>query len=247
MGISCLFTSMTDDFDVAFGPFWRSFIGHNPWFEMDFVILDLGCSLDTRRYVENLCRFVKWIKPKTENYKKVNMSVTAPRLRSTYYKLDAFSLFEYDTVVSIDLDMIVLQDIREVFTQIEEFSACASFREPDRIDRTINSGLFVVNNHREEMYRRLIEIAEPGHAMPDQFPINRYFAGNINYLPKKYNVEKRMQHSSIALPMEEVAILHYVGQNPWELFKNERCQGYEDLEALWWEYYPGEDDGKDFD
>lgn len=247
MRASCLFTSLTDDFDVAMGPFWRSFMKHNQWFDLDFVILDLGCSLDTRNYVKKLYSNVKWIKPKFENYKGVNMAVTMPRLRATYYKLDVFSLYEYDTVVSIDVDMIVLGDMREVFNQVEEFSACASFRAPDRIDKTINSGLFVINNHREEMYRELIEIARPGHAMPDQFPINKYFAGNINYLPKKYNVEKRMFKSSIALPLEEVTVVHYVGQKPWELVKSEACQGFDDLERLWWDYYPGEEDGKDFD
>jgi len=44
-----------------------------------------------------------------------------------------------------------------------------------------------------------------------------------------------------------VTVVHYVGQKPWELVKSEACQGFDDLEKLWWDYYPGEEDGKDFD
>lgn len=237
----CLFTSLTDDYVVAWHPFILSLRESNPWFDYDFVILDLGLSDETKDY---LCEYYDKIifkKPHKENYAKVNFSKTAASLQQTFYKLDIFALYDYDLVVSADTDLLVLGDISELFDQDEEFSACPSFREnPPRLDRSINSGVFVITNLNDKKYHDLIKIAEPGFSMPDQTAINRYFTGNINYLPKKYNVEKRMQHSPLAMPIDEIAVLHYVGSKPWNMQQKKSEWEYQDLYQLWWEYYDRE-------
>lgn len=237
----CLFTTLTDDYIVAWHPFMLSLLESNPEFNHEFVILDLGLSEESMEYCREYYDNIVFQKPNAGNYSKVNFSKTAPQLQQTYYKLDIFSLFDYDVVVSIDLDVLVLGDISELFTQEEEFSACPAFREnPPRMDRGINSGLFVITNLYEKKYRDMIKIAEPGFSMPDQVVVNKYFSGNINYLPKKYNVEKRMQKSPLAMPIEDVAILHYVGSKPWQMHQRASEREYDDLYKLWWGYYDRE-------
>jgi len=234
----CLFTTLTDDYVVAWHPFILSLLESNPWFDKDFVILDLGLSQESRDYCSEYYDKIKFVLPQKSNYAKVNFAKTRPSLQQTFYKLDIFALYEYDLIVSIDLDMLVLGDISELFQQHEEFSACATFREnPPRMARDINSGLFVITNMYEDKYRALLKLAEPGHSMPDQAVVNRYFTGNIHYLPKKYNVEKRMQKSPLAMPIEEVAILHYVGAKPWQMHQSASELEYNDIYKLWWDYY----------
>jgi lipopolysaccharide biosynthesis glycosyltransferase len=240
---TCMFTTLNQNFMIAFKPFMRSFLKHNQWFNLKFFILDLDLDEVDRKECLKEYDKIEFIKPKYDNYKNVNFYVTADKLKSTYYKLDAFSLYNY-RVISIDLDMIITGSMKEVFNCDSEFAACRSYRiNEDRLGDDINSGLFVANNLTEKKYNCLLKIAERGHKMPDQATINIYHKGvEIQHLPKKYNCEKRMwisENEEIKDIIKDYVVVHYVGQKPWELIKRDHESKYENLEKIWWEYFNG--------
>lgn len=237
---TCMFTTLNSDFIIAFKPFIRSFLKHNPWFDLPFIILDLDLEEHEKKDCIKEYDKIRFIKPNYDKYKNVKFHKTKDQLKSTYYKLDAFSLYDY-RVVSIDLDMIITGSMKEVFEEESEFSACISYRtNGDKLGVDINSGLFVANNLTYEKYNELIKIAERGHKMPDQTTINIYYGKTINHLPKKYNCEKRMWSSDndeVKEIIKDAVVIHYVGQKPWELIKKDNEIGYESIEKLWWGYF----------
>ena len=236
-----MFTSLNDEFMITFEPFIKSFLYYNSWFDYDFVILDLGLSMSTKERCLKLYPKCKFIKPKKENYKDVNFAKTHLKLQPTYYKLDMFSR-PYDRVVSIDVDMIVQGYIREVFDCDKPIAGCQGYiQRKDKLSNEINTGLVVINKEflNDETYKRLIAVAKPGHNMPDQKTINQYFKNRIHFLPKKYNCEKRIWRSERFKMWDfknAMTIIHYVGYKPWQKNKPDYDQGYDELEAVWWEW-----------
>lgn len=241
----CLCTLLDDGFVIAYKAFIKSFLHHNKWFDLDFVILDLGISDSNKK--EMMKYYDKLIfKPiKYDNYKNVNMSVTHEKLKNTYYTCDVFSLYEYDRVVFMDMDIIVLQDMSDVFNCVAGFAACQSYnKRKDRILQTVNSGVFVVNKQflNENEYLRIIEVLKPGHKMPDQATVNIYFNNRMNFLEKKYNCEKRIygskRYPKFSKPKD--INIHYVGMKPWHKKGHDTPKHellYDEFEKVWWEWY----------
>ena len=237
----CMFTSLNDSIMITFEPFIKSFLHNNQWFDLDFVILDLGVSPANRERCLRLYPKCKFILPQKENYKYVNWMATHEKLRPTYFKLDMFSL-DYDRVVSIDIDMIVQGDMKEVFDCDKPIAGCKGYiQKKDRLGSGINTGLVVINKEflNDTTYKRVLEVARPGHRMPDQTTINSYFKNRIHYLDKKYNCEKRIWRSDkydFNDFKNKMVVIHYVGFKPWEKNKPEMDLGYNELEAVWWEW-----------
>jgi lipopolysaccharide biosynthesis glycosyltransferase len=233
-----LVTMLNDNFFRVFEAFITSLLKNNPWFNYPIVILDDHCSKDIKnkclRYYKNIVfRPIQY-----DNYIGTDFSGTAQRLQCTFYKLDAFSIIEYDRLVFIDLDVLILGDIKDLFTKYREpFCGCPAFAlNKDRFRRDINSGVFVINNiDREGTYRRLVNRAKNQKiSMPDQKIINIYFGEETFLMDKKYNVEKRMLKSK-KHPIDPV-ILHLVGSKDF-IFGGEGEDGYRSVELLWEEWY----------
>lgn len=237
-----LVTMMDDAFMMGYEAFMTSFLINNPWFSDDMVIIDLGLSDESKSVIESYYSKIIYVIPKYENYQRVNFAKTADSLKNTYYKLDAFSFYGYDKVVFIDMDTIVLGDVSEVFEACG-FSAVLGYdAENDCMRGDINSGVFVIGKEylNEETYTRLISIAEQGFSMPDQKTINIYFRGKINFLGKKYNVEKRMLATSkYKEVLCDARIVHFVALKPWQDHSSvpAREKQYGTLEDLWHQWY----------
>lgn len=236
-----LFTMIDDDFMIGFRVFWKSFIEHNKWFNFDFLILDSGLSEESKKELQETYEKIKIIQVKKENYLKINMSVTSDILKKTYWKLDIFSHDEYDRLVFLDMDILVRGDIREIFQFTGQIAGCQAYRpRSDRLTQEINSGVFVINKPAisHETYIAILDFTKKGFTMPDQAAINQFFRRK-KYLPKVYNVEKRMLHTKRHKEtLNNAKIIHYVASKPWQKIKpNAREKTYRELENLWLEYY----------
>ena len=235
-----LVAMMDDNFYVGYDVFLKSFLHFNPWFTDDFAIIDVGLSVETRqKMVERYARTV-FVKPIYDNYKLVNMKHTAKHLQKTFYTLDVFAL-PYDRAIFIDMDTVILGDLSTLFDFPGQFGAVRQYnRNMDRLTHGFNSGVFVVNSPALSLatYQRLLQIASPGHSMPDQAVLNQHFAGRMHYFDKIYNVEKRMLHTKLhTKTLENARILHFVGEKPWETHSSWHLEAkYEPLEAIWREW-----------
>ena len=236
---------------MGFVAFIKSFLYFNPWFEDDIIILDMGLSDRTKASIKAYYSKIIFMQAKANNYKAIDMRITPDCLKKTYYKLEVFGITGYDRIVALDMDMIVLGDLSELFNCEKPFAAVLGYNAHyDDLRTDINSGVFVVNKEylTEEHYRNILRIAGHGYSLPDQKVINKYFKNKIHHLPKIYNVEKRMAYTKkYDKEFKQAQIIHYVGRKPWEDHKTfpESELIYKSVEEIWNYWYNMEpNDGK---
>lgn len=236
-----LFTVLDDRFLIGYTAFIKSLLFYNEWFAHDLVVLDGGLSAGAREVVMRHYSRVRFVRPNKKRYSDVNMEQTADRLKSAYFKLDAFALRDYDRVVQFDMDMVVLGDVSEVFNCDAPIAACRAYNgKLDILADTCNSGMFVINTPylNDDTYAGLLAAARRGYSTADQKTLNAYFAGRWHWLPKVYNVEKRMMTTKkFKDDLKNARVLHYVADKPWQQKTSAREAEYEPLEKLWWDAY----------
>lgn len=254
--------SMIDDFFMpGFEVFMKSLLEKNPWFDLPIRLIDVGLSQPNKEKCIKQYTNIDFIKPKKENYKKVSFEKTAECLWNTYYKLDMFSYTDYDRVVFIDLDILVCDDIKELFEVKEPLAGCNGYGSgSDQLRKDVNTGVLVINKPflNDGIYHQIIDFTAKagGFSMPDQKAINQFFRKKIYRLPKYWNCEKRMFKGkncklSIHGKTREILyhengkvmpckLLHYVSEKPWQKKKDKINFGYEKLEEVWLNYYEGE-------
>lgn len=231
-----------DNFIIAYEVFIKSLLKHNPWFDHTIVFLDCGLSNDSKKKILSKYKKVKFEHVRIENYRSINMAKTAKHLRKTYYTFEAFRL-PYDRIVFMDMDLLITGDISEIFDCDKPIAGCKTYSpHQDCLTGTINTGVFVINHQLINMAtcKRLIRYCRNGYSMPDQHGINRFFRNQISYLPKKYNVEKRMYKATrdeMKKILEDVRVIHYVAKKPWQKSNAPIDQGFEEVEKLWWDCY----------
>jgi lipopolysaccharide biosynthesis glycosyltransferase len=240
----CLVSMVDDNFMMCFIAFIKSLIWSNPKLKRRFILFDVGLSEENKKICLDYYPTIEFRDPLKENYSKVNFEKTVDCLKNTFYKLDAFTLFDMEKVVFLDLDMLILNDISALFNIEQKYGLAgikAYSKGNDRLRNDINTGVFVINKKflNRRIYDSLIECAITGHSMPDQRVINKTLHNQILFLDKRYNCEKRMYFSNRYLGklMRDCSVLHFVSQKPYEKNKTSINQGYEKLERVWWHFY----------
>jgi lipopolysaccharide biosynthesis glycosyltransferase len=232
---------LDDNFMKLFRVFAKSFLQHNRWFDNDLVVIDVGLSDKSKAEIKTYFYRADFRKPKKNNYGQVNMNRTADRLKNTYYTIDLFLYDDYDRIVFLDVDIVVQGDIKELFNFEGSIGAvkCYALKQDKLVD-SMNAGVFVIGKKllNTQIYRKLMRIIARGHSMPEQRAMNILFRDQIEWFPKKYNVEKRMLHSK-AFPdqWEKAVIIHYVAQKPYEESDNHLECTYGEIEKIWWDYH----------
>lgn len=152
-----------------------------------------------------------------------------------YFVLEAFKLEEYDSVVALDTDMVVLSDITDLFHLDVPFAACPQFFNPEG-GNNLNSGLLVISGHMlgVNIWEELCEVGRSGSyelEKHDQGILSAYFKGVYHQLHHSYNtVKRRLLNKSVP---SSVKILHFTGPiKPWDAAE----PGYEQLQKVWQRY-----------
>ncbi len=165
-----------------------------------------------------------------------NPNVLTPsqeRFAATYAKLRIFGLSEWDRLVFLDADTLVLKNIDGLF-DIDEFAAAPDHGlEAHAV--TFNSGVFCCQPNAET-YRDILAKIHTIDSIDggDQGFLNKYFP-SPRKLPSEFNTLKRLyRHHPNLYKDELVRVLHYVGDKPWNTlaFDSE----YSDLERKWLSY-----------
>ena len=148
-----------------------------------------------------------------------------PRFALTYSKLRAFDLAEYDKVVLLDADTVVLRNIDELFER-PAIAAASDFFMPDRF----NSGVMVLDPSPELFVKLMTALeAAPTYDGGDQGFLNSYFsdwwAMPVEHrLPAVYNIHHFIFQFMSAHPdfgkqfLADTRIVHYTLQKPWMTF-----------------------------
>ncbi|MEO7329950.1 MAG: glycosyltransferase family 8 protein [Minicystis sp.] len=162
-----------------------------------------------------------------------------PRFDNVFTKLRAWELTEFDKVVFLDADTLVLQNIDELFDR-PEIAAAPDFFMPDRF----NSGVMVLVPSPKTFGKMVQALASSGsYDGGDQGFLNNYFeswyAMSVEHrLPAGYNMHHFVYqflraHSSVCKELDkEIKIIHYTLQKPW-IGKPTFSGGAE----VWWKVY----------
>lgn len=146
-----------------------------------------------------------------------------------YSKLHVWNMTQYDRVIYLDSDMLVLSDISQLFNC---GSFCAAFRHSD----IFNSGVMVIRPS-QEVFRDMIKVAPytPSYDVGDQGFFNTYFKELVygpffNWsnttrqqqpmrLPAGLNADVGMYYinSRWLIPHDDIRIIHYTmgPTKPW--------------------------------
>jgi alpha-N-acetylglucosamine transferase len=162
------------------------------------------------------------------------------RFAATYCKLRAFELVEYDKVVLLDADTVVLRNIDDLFAR-PAIAAASDFFMPDRF----NSGVLVLEPSLELTGRLLVALAAaPTYDGGDQGFLNSFWPDWWSMpvehrLPAVYNIHHFIFQFMYAHPtvgrqfIEQVRVVHYTLQKPWMGFTLTGGA------AVWWSKFFG--------
>ncbi|MFF8473330.1 glycosyltransferase [Streptomyces sp. NPDC015414] len=155
-------------------------------------------------------------------------------VRKAYFILDVFRLRDYDTVITLDTDMVVLGDLRELLSLREGLAAVPQFFYGQH---KLNSGLLVIQREylSDAFCARLDAVGRGGGYeldKHDQGILNAVLDGDFVRLDTRYNFVKRRLSGDLPVP-DDTAILHFTGRHkPWQGGE----AGYQRAEERWREF-----------
>ncbi|MEU8711405.1 glycosyltransferase [Streptomyces sp. NPDC048663] len=155
-------------------------------------------------------------------------------VRKAYFILDIFRLRDYDTVITLDTDMVVLGGLGELLELREGLAAVPQFFYGQH---KLNSGLLVIQKEylSDEFCAKIDKTGRSGEYeldKHDQGILNAVLDGDFVRLDAKYNFVKRRLSGDLPVP-EDTKILHFTGRHkPWQGGE----MGYAQAEDRWREF-----------
>lgn len=193
-------------------------------------LINNNILLETRRVLEFFG--IKYKVIDEISYDSIN--IENPYWIYTFDKINIFSLVEYEKIVYLDSDLLILNNIDELF-DYNSLSMCkdAPFSE------LFNTGVIVLNPNLDDYNKMkdLVRIQDTkNQKISDQNIINEYFNGKINQLDQIYNemriiwdydfktnfiecydnyIDAKIYKKNVELRLktENPKILHYIGQS----------------------------------
>jgi lipopolysaccharide biosynthesis glycosyltransferase len=175
---------------------------------------------------------------------------TPTRLRPAFMILDAFQLAGYNRVCALDSDMLVVGSLRSLFELPLHFGIVRATDDKSQPLPYFNTGTMLI----AEPYLRSDFVRTLGAALAnrrfdrrygkaDQAVLNLYFyERDKTYLDPRYNFSKRNAPDSLEDPLrvldkEDVRVLHFLGEKPWNVKILPREGRYRTLERYWRKAY----------
>lgn len=149
---------------------------------------------------------------------------------NTFFKLQIFNLTQFDKIVYLDLDMIVLQNIDDLFEKKHMSAVAAGKCIYDDWKYGLNSGMLVVEPNQTE-YKEILECIVPvcekllqeGRGFGDQDILKHYYSDWYERkglsLDEIYNtLFCCVEEVSKLYGMKSIRIFHYAeAQKPWNM------------------------------
>lgn len=133
-----------------------------------------------------------------------------PQWFHSFDKINIFNLVEYQKIIYLDLDLLILKNIDNLFSK-----KSISMVSDHPFSNDFNSGVMVVKPNKEDYWNMLKMIDKnPKKYKGDQDLINEYFNGKINLLPDSYNCKR-------AIFYEQLEVYDY--RNKEKIYNNAVC------------------------
>ena len=229
----CFYSQLTSSHIIGFKAFCNSLNKSNPWLKeakVDMLIVSVDLSAEEMNYCESLYPHLKWRK---KDKTPTSFSIKNAKIgECAFHKLGAFSVYDYDLVISIDCsDMIVIKPIGELFSLNPDIGMVQGWT-PVAKWQQYNGGLVLLNKkyRNKKIYEELK--AEKPTRLYDQDILNNKFKKNITKIPTRFNFSKRMIECD-EVDINDAKILHFVGEKPWEEYNDK--EKYKEIEKKWHE------------
>lgn len=259
-------TILDDNFSNYFYVFLNSFLENNLWFTGDVVILynyDLSyLSSEKINEIKLLYKNIIFKKIETDRYEQT-INLFKSRVSSNFHRfipsiltIEALNLIEYDKVLYLDSDMLVVNNIIELFKMkgdiiaTRDTSTYIRENEVKPINGTnlvLNGGFLLLDGdfirsdkHVQNMLDLFPSITKP--TFLDQSLLNEYFKRfEVLFISSDYNLLKRCFDDTKLVKLKnaltDIKIIHYVGEKPWNVKVKDFEKRYKFIENLWRSYY----------
>lgn len=213
----------------------RSLALTNPDVCEDFLVLHAGlrpASIARIRQLHPRVRFIGVDTARYDSYAKGDH--TNYLVDKAYYILDIFRVRDYDTIITLDTDMVVLGGLQDLLGLRHGLAAVPQFYFGQH---KLNSGLLVINSEylTDEFCDRIDAVGRSGDYeldKHDQGILNALLDGDFIHLDARYNFVKRRLKGDKPVPKSAV-VLHFTGRHkPWQGGET----GYAKAEAVWARY-----------
>jgi len=223
--IACCST-LNDLYFEGFLTFFESFISNNPSFNYPYYIFTWGdLSQKNIDYINTLYNnfIIKNIDNKKYEHVRYNTRFRNWNINCVN-RFEILTLSNYDRIVFFDVDMIVLNNLDNLFKYEEDFCACEEPRDvlidhPAVFDvslKTFNGGLMLFSKRylNEETRKALIDIAMQKNWSSDEPILNTFFTNDkVTFLPQDFLIT---MHGITADNFSTAKIIHFVGEKkPW--------------------------------
>jgi len=259
---TCVCTITDNNFVIGVVTMLYSFFETNKWYDGDVIIFysDIICPLSffnrnkiEKQFINKNIKFKKVDESKYESIMKLKLVRTVPSI----FTFEAFEL-DYDRVVYLDADMIVINDVKHLFdisydlgVTIDEWKTYNKTPSLSKLYHKtgyeeFNGGLFSIGKAllNKGIRDKLIEHTKTQKSWKlwDQTILNSYFHENLNqiyYFGSDFNSLKRCFDNSHINRYKKFRpnIIHYVGKKPWSGDSKERSQGrifnYSNINDIW--------------
>jgi len=160
-----------------------------------------------------------------------NPSDKMARFRDTYTKLSVFAFEQWDRLVFLDADTIVMQNIDDLFLK-DGFCAAPDIGMGLNVS-TFNSGVFKFDPSIELFDRMIARIGEiESYDGGDQGFLNIFFADWSSLDPAYNSLRRVYDHMPSLFDLNAIKVLHFVGPKPWHAMER-RNNAYKFLDDLW--------------
>jgi len=137
-----------------------------------------------------------------------------------FYRYEIFKLKEYEKIMYLDLDVVILKDFTDIFDIKGDFCAVELAKISNLAyvafgQRGFNAGVMLISNKylNDNVYNELIELSAKTLYNGNQKPLNHYFGDKICFLDCCYNLTTDL----LSLERIDAArIIHFIGdKKPW--------------------------------
>lgn len=252
----CVMSVVSEPFVFGAIAMMASFRRKNPFFKDPFVILwnseNAPLSASSRDLIAREVDNVVFHEVDNQVYEPIfyfaeNVVQTPKRLRAAFYILEAFRS-DYDYVVTLDSDMIILGDVSVLFEIEQPFAAVRAYDHvKDLYLPYFNTGTMVVRRNCPDsiVFDDIVSAlnvteVNRNHGKADQAVLNIALQDHDKfYISDRYNFSKRIipvdeRDPAAFLINRDVRILHYLGEKPWNVKVKANEWQYRRIEALWW-------------
>lgn len=228
--MKCIVSIINEEYSYPFQVMLTSLVTNNPNLSCDYIVMYGGKISDlTIKNIKNIYSNVKFVQIKNEfiSYDKLLNYRTEQWLNrdySVFSRFEIFNLNEYNKLIYIDVDTIIVNDINYLLNECNDDECYAVKRENGR---GFNAGVMVINKKESfDIYKNkcLHIINKIDSVNGNQIIFNKCFENLINYIDCRYNLTTLYSETHTHLKNNTAVILHYPGNyKPWDKNKFSPC------------------------